>query len=241
MKSFNFKQKFWRLLGSITILVFPFVFLMVGLSLAKVMSGGNTTRVTTTEYYLVNRNPVINSNGTKLVFESDSNPLGQSIHSDQFEIWLYSTSTMTFTRITTASEGSRDSLCPDISANGQKIVFISDSDFLNQGIQSQQWEIWLYNTNTMTMTRVTTGVWTLNRQMGCPSINEDGSKITFMSDRDFLGQGVEEQQFQLWLYDTQQMTMTHLLNVAGNGRYSGGPRINADGTRIVFNSNYDFL
>lgn len=55
---------------------------------------------------------------------------------------------MTFKRITYASHSNRDSQFPDINADGTKIVFMSDSDFLSQGIPYNKNEVWLYQPAT---------------------------------------------------------------------------------------------
>jgi len=62
----------------------------------------------------------------------------------------------TLPRVTTASDSDRDSRGPSLSADGAVVAFYSDSDFLGQGIPGDQFEIWLYSTTTMTLTRVTT-------------------------------------------------------------------------------------
>ena len=109
---------------------------------------------------------------------------------------LWAASTLSLTRITTgASE--RDSHIPSINSDGSKIAFRSDADFLGQGIPDNQNEIWLYDTTTMTVTRITTGA--SNRDSSNPSINSDGSKIAFYSDVDLLGQGIPDNQNEIWL------------------------------------------
>jgi hypothetical protein len=45
------------------------------------------------------------------------------------------------------------------SADGTKIAFTSDPDYLNQGIEAMQDEVWLFDTRAMTLTRVTTATY----------------------------------------------------------------------------------
>ncbi len=59
------------------------------------------------------------------------------------------------TRVTTASDANRYSYDPSLSGDGKVVAFTSDSDLLNEGIADEQYEIWLYDTATMTYTRVT--------------------------------------------------------------------------------------
>jgi Tol biopolymer transport system component len=89
--------------------------------------------------------PSWDGSGTKIAFASDSDFLGQGLPAGQREIWLYNTSTMTYTRVTSATgSGSRISFFPSLSADGRTIAFNSDADFLTQGIPATQLEIWLY-------------------------------------------------------------------------------------------------
>ena len=185
--------------------------------------------------------PSLSADGTKVAFHSDSDFLGQGILTDQLEIWLYDTSTMTVTRITTASaSGDRDSTYPDLSANGAKIAFLSDADFLNQGIGDDQFEVWLYDTATMTITRITS-ITDSNRTNSAPSLSADGTKIAFHSDTDFLGQGIADDQFEVWLYDTTTMTLTRITTASDGNRDSFSPSLDGNGTKIAFWSNSDFL
>ena len=194
-------------------------------------------RVTTGSIGRYSYGASINSDGTKIAFRSSVDFLDQGIPQSQYEIWLYDTATMTFTRVTTGNSG-RYSYGPSISGDGSKIAFYSDADFLGQGIPQGQMEIWLYDTATMTLTRVTTG--SSDGASRNPSINSDGTKIAFSSDTDFLGQGVLDDQDEIWLYDTATMTLIQV-TTGSIGRESRYPSINSDGNRIAFYSDVNFL
>lgn len=64
---------------------------------------------------------------------------------------------LSLTRVTYASDANRDSLAPTLNLSGTKIAFESNSDFLHQGIPVDPFEIWLFDTSTMSYTRITTG------------------------------------------------------------------------------------
>ena len=186
--------------------------------------------------------PSLNADGTKIVFGSDADFFAEGIPDQQFDLWLYDTATMTVTRLTTASDANRVSERPSMSADGTKIAFVSDSDFLGQGILDGQTEVWLYDTATMTVTRVTTASDPALRDAFFASISGDGTKVAFQSDSDFLGQGILDGQIEIWLYDTATMTVTRIAPVSdGATRDSANASVNADGTKIAFNSDSDFL
>jgi Tol biopolymer transport system component len=178
------------------------------------------------------------ADGARVAFQSDSDFLGQGIPDDQLEIWLYDTATMTVTRVTTAAGTDRDSRSPSISADGTKIAFHSNGDFLSQGIPANQSEIWLCDTAAMTVTRITTASHP-DRDSSNPSISGDGTRIAFRSDSDFLGQGADDDE--VWLYDTATMTVTRITTASPPGRGSYNASISGDGTRIAFESGSDFL
>ena len=189
----------------------------------------------------VSSSPSLSADGTKIAFRSDSDFLGQSIPYGQREIWLYDTATMTVTRVTTASASNRNSLSPSLGGDGTKIGFQSDSDFLGQGIPDEQSEIWLYDTATMTVTRVTTAAGAGDRDSSDPSLSADGTKIGFGSDSDFLGQSIPDEQQEVWLYDTATMTVTRVTTASASNRNSWSPSLSADGTEIALYSDSDFL
>ncbi|MCL4299337.1 MAG: PD40 domain-containing protein [Anaerolineae bacterium] len=184
--------------------------------------------------------PSISAAGSKVVFQSDSDFLGQGIQSLNQEVWLYGTTTMVFTRVTTSPDRQLDIFVPKISADGRKIVFQSDSDFFGQGIQPYQDEIWLYDTQTMTFTRLTTASHP-NRRSNNPNLTADGTKITFSSDSDFLGSGIPAGQSEVWLYDTGTMSLTRITTASHPNRSSYNTNISADGKKIAFQSDSDFL
>jgi Tol biopolymer transport system component len=157
--------------------------------------------------------PTSNADGTKIAFISDSDFLGQGILTDQNEIWLYDTTTVTVTRVTTGASADRRSHSPSLNADGTKIVFESNVDFFNQGIPQKGSEIWLYDTTTMTLTRVTTAKGDGLRESGSPKISADSTKIVFVSDSDFLDEGIADDQFEIWLYDVAAMTLTRITTV----------------------------
>ncbi len=201
------------------------------------------TRITSASHpFRGSRIPSLSADGTIVAFRSNSDFLGEGRPSGITEIWLYNTTTMTYTRITSASHSNRDSVDPSLSGDGKIVVFESDSDFLGQGIPDGQTEVWLYNTTTMTYTRITPSSDGTNRTSDDPNINEDGTIVVFESDSDFFRQGIAENQTEIWLYNTTTMTYTRVTSSSDSTtRASVTPSLNADGTVVAFHSDSDFL
>jgi Tol biopolymer transport system component len=199
------------------------------------------TRVTTaSDDNRRSTSPSLSADGTRVAFSSDSDFLDQGIPDDQHEIWLYDTAAMTYTRVTTASGEDRSSWVPSLSADGSVVAFVSNSDFLAQGIPQGQSEIWLCDTATMSLTRITTAS-DVDRYSVQPSLNADGTIVAFESDSDFLGEGISDNQFEIWLYDTTTMRFARVTEVSGAEWGSRWPSLSADGTVVAFQSDSDFL
>jgi Tol biopolymer transport system component len=184
--------------------------------------------------------PRISGNGQKIVFVSDSHFSGAPIPDDQYEIWLYDTAVMSLTRVTTASDSNRDSFAPKISLDGTKIVFYSDSDFLGQGIPDEQYEVWLYDTTAMSLTRITTAS-DANRGNFQATISGDGQTIAFYSDSDYQGQGIPDDQYEVWLYNTTTMSLTRVTTASDPERDTLWVRLSGNGKQLSLIGDSDFL
>ena len=213
----------------------------VALAANDVQDDGEMTRITiASEDGRDSRDASVSADGTLIAFQSDSDFLGQGIAGTQFEIWLHDTSTMTHTRVTTATDALRDSFSPRLSADGSTLIFYSDADFLSQAIPDNQNEVWVYDVDEATMTRLTTASHA-NRDSWSESVNADGTVVAFVSDSDFLSQGIEDDQVEVWLYDTSTLTYTRVTTASEIGRESYYPRLDGAGSLVAFSSDSDFL
>jgi Tol biopolymer transport system component len=187
-------------------------------------STGGDTRISTA--------PSLNADGTIVAFQSDADLLNQGIPQGQDEIWLYDTTSKEYTRITTASETNRNSRHPHISADGNLVVFESDSDFFEEDIPEYQYEIWLYNTTSKEYFRITTAS-DSSRYSLRPRLSADGRFIVFYSNSDFLGQGISSAfTFEVWLYDIEQKWLSRITTGANNNQSSTNPSIIFDGMNL---------
>jgi len=199
------------------------------------------TRVTTASASnRTSRAPFLNAGGTMVAFSSDSDFLTQGIVEDQMEVWLYNVATKSLTRITHSTDTGRASWAQDLSADGTVVAIASDADLLGQGVAAGQYEIWLYDTIAMTHTQISFASHG-NRDSYAPSLNADGTLVTFSSDSDLLGQGIADEQSEIWLYDTVAMTYTRVTSASDSGRGSYAPQLSADGSKLTFVSDNDFL
>lgn len=153
---------------------------------------------------------------------------------------MFDTTSMTVTRVTTTPFFWYErSINPSINGDGTKITFQSNGNFFNQPMQFWTDEIWLYDTQTLTLTRVTYTSDNDYRNSNNPDISTDGRKIAFFSNSDFLNQGIPNYQSEIWLYDTAEMTLTRV--TTSTNSMSQFPSIDGDGSEITFLSRFDFF
>ncbi len=143
-----------------------------------------------------------------------------------------------FTQITNSTTG--ENWIPSINADGARIAFWSTSD-LTGGNGDGNFEIFLFDANAPApgITQITDTTAGSNEW---PSINADGTRIAFRSDRDLTG-GNADGNFEIFLFDANNpgAGFTQITDTEGGGPFDTNifPSINADGTRIAFDSSRD--
>jgi Tol biopolymer transport system component len=192
--------------------------------------------------------PAISADGTRVTFQSDADVGRASVSPGQFEIWLFDSATEELERLTVSGDATRSSESPSISADGTRIVFHSDADLLAEGRPDSVDEIWIYDTNTESLTRITS-TWVPERDARSnpvlhpdaqdPLITAEGSRVVFASDADFLDEGLPNGYPNVWLYDVGEESLTRIGLSDGRG---SGAAIDADASRIVtYRSRFDFI
>lgn len=182
----------------------------------------------------------ISGDGTRIAFVSDRDLTGSNADGND-EIFLFDTSTSAFTQITntvTSAGSFRNNSDPSINADGTRIAFVSSHDLTGAGTAGINGEIFLFDTNTGAFTQITN---TDGQPNSGPSINADGTRIAFVSFADLApgdpgndeddGSGNGE----IFLFDTITGAFTQITDTMDDQNMA--PSINADGTRIAFQSN----
>jgi Tol biopolymer transport system component len=197
---------------------------------------GVTQLTITTGGVFGNLNPSINAAGTRVAFRSDRDltPGSPGNADGNEEIFLFDTTTSSFTQLTN-TPGGRNAV-PAINADGTRIAFVSNRDLTpgSPGNADGNFEIFLFDTTTSTVTQLTNTTGGFNT---FPATNAAGTRIAFVSDRDLTpgSPGNADGNFELFLFDTTTSTVTQLTNTTAGG-LNIFPAINATGTRIAFHS-----
>ncbi|MGB2693017.1 MAG: IPTL-CTERM sorting domain-containing protein [Thermodesulfobacteriota bacterium] len=170
--------------------------------------------------------PSINSDGTRIAFESTSNINGGNPEGNA-EIYFFDTTTGVFTQVTAETVG--DSQNPSINSDGTRIAFRSRANINGGNPGGLTDEIYLFDTTSGVITQITND---LVDPSSSPSINSDGTRIAFQTRADING-GNPENNREIYLFDTTTGIFTQITDEpSGDGSFA--PSINSDGTRITF-------
>jgi len=173
--------------------------------------------------------PSINAAGSRVAFQSNTNPLGTN-GDGNFEIFLWDASTGLI-QITNTTKG--NSATPKINAAGNRIAFQSTADLTGNNSDGSL-EVFLWDSSTG-FTQITDSV--DGKSSFAPAINASGDRIAFESDADPLG-GNGDGNFEIFLWDASN-GLTQITNTTSGGSFF--PAINAAGNRIAFQSIADLV
>jgi Tol biopolymer transport system component len=113
--------------------------------------------------------------------------------------------------------------------SGTRLAFTSDANPLGTNVDGNV-ELFLFDAGSETYTQLTTST---SGASGSPSIDDGGSKVAFVSNRNLTGDNPDFSQ-ELFLHDTTGPTTTQITDNASGTVIS--PKISGDGTAIAFNA-----
>ncbi len=186
----------------------------------------------------------IDASGDHMMVLSNQDYAGSNTDGN-IEVFLHDSTAGTFTQITeTEGTPANWAVAPvggAISQDGSRVVFASPFDLVSGSNQDGNWEIFVYDTSTQSLTQlthVTVGDST------DPSLSADGRWVAFQATADLVG-GNSDGNSEIYLIDTQTNTISQVtssVDEEGSGRIgSKQAAINGDGTRVVFVSTADLL
>lgn len=183
--------------------------------------------------------PAINPDGTLIAFSSDRDLTGGNPDLNA-EIFLYNTNTLAVKQVTNTL-GFNGNLDPAINSSGSAIVFNSDRDIFPGGNPDNNFEIFLAFpfADLILGAQVTNSVGILGS--GLPTINADGTRIAFQSDRELIPSGNPDLNDEIFLYDTTTMHLQQITDTMGNAISNLRPTINAEGTKVAFRSSANIV
>jgi Tol biopolymer transport system component len=202
----------------------------------------------------------LNADGTRVAFQSDRNlvnpggcPILPGNADGNLEVYLFDTTTGCYVQVTNTTGGIRPNTLPRLSAAGTRVVFESNRNLVNPGgcpvlpgNADGNREVYLFDTTTGCYTQVTNGSGAFSVS---PSLDAAGTRIVFESGLDLVNPvgcpvlpGNADANAEVYLFDTSTGCYTQVTDTTGPiGPPFVGlfPSINADGTRIAFQSRED--
>jgi Tol biopolymer transport system component len=190
-------------------------------------------------------NSVLSADGRYVAFESVASNLVTGDENETLDIFVYDRQAGNTTRVSVAPQG-RDpngaSYQPAFSADGRYVAFGSWASNLVAGDGNMTGDIFVYDRQTETTTRVSVGLegGDPDNSSFNPALNADGRFVTFESGATNLVAGDRVHYFSdVFVYD-QKTQITSLVSVDLPGRNlndsSLGSALSADGRFVAFSS-----
>ncbi len=193
--------------------------------------------------------PSISGNGNRVAFVSRSSLIAPGITNDFDDVFVRNLQLGQTRRVsvdTGGVEGNGASTRPQISANGNSIVFESLATNLVPDDSNGRRDVFVHDLDTSLTERVSinsAGAET-DQESNFPSISADGRFVVFQSRGNLLDVPTSIPNSQIWLRD-RQLQQTELISVAADGTPGNGSssraQISADGRWIAFQSTFGNL
>lgn len=188
----------------------------------------------------------ISADGRYVVFRSDASNLVPDDTNNTWDIFVKDLQTLAFARVSTSANGTGSngsSSGSSISADGRYVAFSSDANNLVSGDTNGKRDIFVKDTQTGAITRVSTSAGGVegnsdSAEYRSTSISADGRYVAFASDASNLVSGDTNNITDVFVKDRQTGVITCVSTNTG-GAYTGGgylPRISADGRHVAFAS-----
>jgi Tol biopolymer transport system component len=186
--------------------------------------GGDIARVTAGSKG--SQNARLSPDGRFVLFDSEAADLVTGDTNGYRDVFLHDRTTGETTRIT---GGHGSSYAGAISADGRWVAFDSYASDVVPGDTNNMRDVFLYDRDTMTTTRITDG----NGGSAVGGLSADGRRLVFASYASDLVDGDTNNYGDVFLYDADTQAITKLTGGKGAGK---SPSISADGHWIAFYS-----
>lgn len=239
------RLRFPRLLSAVLIVLLASPALLVQATLAH---PSETERVSISsagsEGDQVSRTPSINANGQIIVFASEATNLVDGDANGVQDIFLHDWLNGTTERVSLSGQGQEAngaSAWPEISADGQSVVFASTATNLVDGDTNDFDDVFVVDLQSGAVERVShpASGGQANAPSSQPVISGDGRFVAFVSAATNLVPGATTGLDEIYLYDrvneSLQWVSAPRIGLA-NDDFSGEPALSADGNWVAFSS-----
>jgi len=187
--------------------------------------------------------PSVDNTAKRVAFTSFCDLVSGENTDGNSELFVMSVNGSGLTQLT-SSVGGIGVMEPQISGNGQKIVFASDRDLIAGGNADGNFEIFTINvdgTGLAQLTNTTGGRFTYGFQGNTePCFDPKALKIVFSSDRDLVAGGNSDGNNDLFIMNVNGTGLAQLTATTG-GWGVGGGCLNANDTQVILDSDRDLV
>ncbi len=176
-----------------------------------------------------NEQPSLNDRGTLVAFVSTADLSGSNSDHNQ-EIFLYETASGRIIQITDSIAGFNGD--PDLSGDGQAIVFTSNRDLTGRNADGN-FEVFLSQVGAGNFTQITD---TLTGFNVVPAADASATRISFVSSSDLTGENADANQ-EIFLFNTKTKVFTQVTHSHGERNLISA--ISANGRTIALASTAD--
>ncbi|MCF4165232.1 hypothetical protein L2U69_06215 [Zavarzinia compransoris] len=219
----------------------------------KDLDTGATTRVSTdsggAEANDDSYASTISADGRYVVFESTASNLVAGATNGNRQVFVKDLDTGTTTLVSGdggGTEGNGDSFAPSVSADGRHVAFYSNASNLVADDTNGQYDIFVKDLDTGTVTRASTALGGTEGNGGSygPSISSDGRYVAFQSSASNLVAGDTNNTADVFLKDIQTGAIARISIAGGSTQstgLSGAAAISGDGQTVAFVTNDGLL
>jgi Tol biopolymer transport system component len=204
------------------------------------VGGGGLTQLTFSTGGVGSMHTSIDWFGARVVFASDRDLVPGQNTDGNFEIFVINSNGTGLTQLTHTTGGGDFPGCtyPGWDRAGDKIVFTSDRDLIPGGNADGNHEVFVMNPDGSGVLQVTatTGGW----GNGDASLNGNGSRVLFSSDRDLVPGGNLDANSDLFVMDVYGGSVQQITHTTG-GIGQVAPRWTANGKVLTFRSDLDLV
>lgn len=193
--------------------------------------------------YETNGEPVLSYDGRYVAFDSFASDLVAGDTNDDYDVFVHDRQTAVTERVSVTSDGGQGggtSWAPAISADGNRVVFVSAAALSDGGWAT--WNVYLHDRPTGQTTRVnvaTDGTPADQSSIDQPAISADGNVVAFTSEATNLVAGDTNNAADIFVRDLTTGQTTRVSVATGGAQasgYSASPALSADGRYVAFSS-----
>ena len=163
-----------------------------------------------------------------------------SLIASLFSILLFSSSGLAASKA--IQQVTTTTLCenfqPTISGDGKKVVFLADCVIIPGGNPDQNYEVFLFDTETKRFTQITETIGM--GKNGSLTLNGDGTLVAFTSSADLVPGQNADGNAEIFLYDVREKKI-HQLTRTAPPAFSSGASLGLNGERVAFLSSADLV